>query len=247
MDLKEKVALITGSSSGIGKSIALALAEKGCVVLVNSRKNVEGGKSVVKQITENSGKAEYLQANLSDEKETLKLFSEIKNKYKSLDILVNCAGESKAGELGDLNLWKYQFENILLSTVNATSEFLKFKTSSLRKIVNISSIYGSPHGGNLEFMAYSAMKAAVNNLTVNLAKKLVPDVLVNAVAPGYTFTPPWGELTQELEKDIKRETRIGRFVSPEEIAQTVLLILQNDALVGQVITVDGGTLLKDLY
>lgn len=248
MKIKDKVALVTGSSSGIGRSIAVSLADEGAKVIVNSRKNEVDGNSVVSEITKKGGEAIYIKADLSEQSECKALFDSAVEKYGGIDFLVNCAGESKKGELENSDVWKYQFENILMSVVNATSEFLKVNLGKAnKKIVNISSIYGSTLGGNTDFMAYSAMKAAVNNLTINLAKKHVPDVLVNAIAPGYTFTPPWGELTSELKKDLERETKIERFVDPEEIAQAVLMVLKNDAIVGQTITVDGGTLLKDLY
>lgn len=190
--LKGKVALVTGSSSGIGRSIALALAEEGCVVIINSRKNVKGGYELMNELVDRSGKAIYVQGDLSKPDEAERLFETIVNKFKSLDILINNAGESKGGDFEDIELWRYQFENILLSQVISTSKFLKLKSKGLRKIVNISSIYGSELGGKENYVAYSAFKAGVNSMTVNLAKNLKGDVLVNAIAPGWTWTPAWG-------------------------------------------------------
>jgi len=247
MDLKDKVALVTGSSSGIGEAVALLLAKNHVKVVINSRKSTENGKKVVDKIEKLNGSAIFVKADLTAEKDVEFLFSEIYKVHKTVDILINNAGESTPGEFDDLDNWDYQIKNNLMSCVLVTKEFLKVENSNQRKIINISSIYGSGLGGNLDYMSYSAAKAAINNLTINLAKKYAPQIMVNAIMPGYTQTPPWGEMNKELEADLKKETKIGRFVYPYEIAHTVKYLLENDAITGQIITVDGGTLLKDLY
>jgi 3-oxoacyl-[acyl-carrier protein] reductase len=247
MELKNKTALVTGSSSGIGRAIVLALAKERVGVIVNSRKNVKGGIEVANKITKHGGQAIYIQGDLSNKEDVGKLFNSALKVFKRIDILVNNAGESISGELEDLEVWKYQLNNILLSAVIATGEFLKIENLDMRKIVNITSIYGSAIGSNTDYLAYGAAKAGLNNLTVNLAKKLGSSVLVNAVAPGWTWTPPWGKNRKKEERSLRTKLAIGRFVEPEEIAQTVVMILKNDAITGQVVTVDGGASLKDLY
>ena len=193
------------------------------------------------------GDAFYVQADVSIRDEVRDLLDKSLTKYKHIDILVNNAGESKKAVLGDLDNWNYQFNNILMSSVVTSDEFLRIKSNSMRKIVNISSIYGSGLGSNTSYLAYGAMKAAMNNLTVNLAKLLGSKTLVNAVAPGYTLTPAW-EVTSVLDdKGVNMNTKIKRLVYSEEIAATVTMILKNDAITGQIITVDGGATLKDLY
>jgi NAD(P)-dependent dehydrogenase (short-subunit alcohol dehydrogenase family) len=116
----------------------------------------------------------------------------------------------------------------------------------LRKIVNITSLYGTLHGGSAQFLQYSAFKAALASLTTTLNKSTAPGVIVNAVAPGYTETPAWAGAPPEVMEALARTTAIGRFVAADEVAHAVLFIAENDALVGQVITLDGGTSLKQL-
>src|SRR3989339_131404 len=139
MNLKGKAAVVTGSSSGIGEAIALSLASEGVKVVVNSRKNVVGGVAGVDKIKKFGGDAFYVQADVSIRDEVRDLLDKSLTKYKHIDILVNNAGESKKAVLGDLNNWNYQFNNILMSSVVTSDEFLRIKSNSMRKIVNISS------------------------------------------------------------------------------------------------------------
>jgi len=116
------------------------------------------------------------------------------------------------GNFDDIDLWKNQLENINLSQVITTSEFLKIEAKTLRKIVNISSIYGSNLGGKSNYVAYSAAKAGINNMTVNLAKNLGGKFTINAVAPGWTWSPAWGEDREGEEKSVKGRLPLNRFV-----------------------------------
>jgi 3-oxoacyl-[acyl-carrier protein] reductase len=117
----------------------------------------------------------------------------------------------------------------------------------LRKIVNITSIYGNPTTGDPEYLQYSAFKAALTNVTATPSKSVAPQILViNAVAPGYTETPAWAGASNESKEACARATLIGRFVRPEEVAHAVIFIAENDALAGQVLTLDGGTSLKGI-
>ncbi len=247
MDLKNKVALVTGSSSGIGEAIAIALAKEGAKVVVNSRNNVKGGMELVQKIKKNGGQAMYAQADLSNANQVRELFENSIKIYKTVDILVNNAGEARSGKFDDIENWKYQFENILLTQVLVTNEFLKVKTKRQRKIVNISSIYGLGMGTDFNSIAYGAMKSAVNSMTIDLARKFGNEILVNAIAPGYTWTPPWGENRAIQESKLKTEVKIQRFVETEEIADMAVSLLKNDAITGQIITIDGGATLKELY
>lgn len=245
MNLKGKVAVVTGSSSGIGEAIARALAKENVVVIVNSRNNTSKGEKVASGIVKDGGKALYIKADISDTNETKELFEKVLKEYGQIDVLVNNAGEARGGEFNDIDLWKFQFENILLSQVIATSEFLKHQSDIIRKIINISSIYGSHLGGKENYLAYSAAKAGVNSMTVNLAKNLGGNVLVNAIAPGWTWTPAWGEDRKSEESFVVGKLPIDRFVESEEVAQMVIELLKNDAITGQIITIDGGASLKE--
>ena len=204
MDLVGKVALVTGSSSGIGEAIAKSLAKEGVGVIVNSGKSAEKGTRVSDIINKNGGDSIYVQADVSDQKQTKILFEKIIDHFNKVDILINNAGNAQSGDYDDLEVWDSQHKNILMSMVTASDEFLKhIDTKNISKIVNVSSIYGSTLGGKLNFMAYSAAKAAMNNTTVNMAKMLGGKVLVNAVAPRWTWTPAWGDDKDEEENRLK--------------------------------------------
>jgi 3-oxoacyl-[acyl-carrier protein] reductase len=237
MDLKGKVALVTGASSGIGKAIAVALAHKRTHVLVHYGRNKAGAQETLKQV---------YQADLMNPKKVTSLCGEIKRATQAVDLLVNNAGDARPGEIGDESVWDYEYKNILLSAVHMSHEFLSLASSDLRKIINVSSLYGNLYGGNPQYLQYSAFKAALANLTTTLSKFAAPKVIVNAVAPGYTETPAWAGASKEAIEACARATLIGRFVTPQEVAHTVVFIAENDALVGQVLTIDGGTSLKGM-
>jgi 3-oxoacyl-[acyl-carrier protein] reductase len=115
-----------------------------------------------------------------------------------------------------------------------------------RKIINITSIYGNLRSGEPEYLQYSAFKGALANVTTTLNRATAPNVIVNAVAPGYTDTPAWAGVSREVRETYAGATLIGRFVMAEEIAHAAVFIAENDALVGQVLTIDGGTALKGM-
>lgn len=245
--IKNKNILTTGASSGIGQAIAIEVAKQGANVLIHYRKNEDGASKTLQEVNKYT-KGEIFAADLTKPEEVKKLFNEIKQKgYQALDVLVNNAGEATPGEFDDLEIWNHQLSNIFLSQVHTSNEFIKFdNTDSLRKIVNISSIYGILEMGNPNYPQYSAAKAAVNSLTLNLAKKYAPRILVNAVAPGYTLTPAWGDTPEKELKDCANQTKIGKFIKPEEIATVVIELLNNDAITGEIIRVDGGLHLLDI-
>ena len=245
MNLKDKKILITGASSGIGQAIAISCAQKGASVLISYRKNLKGAEHTLKEI-EKYSKGFIFQADLTDEKQIKKMFAEIFGKVGQVDVLVNNAGDAQPGDFFDNERWKDQFENIFFSALHVSQNFLRQNSESpLRKILNITSYYGNIGGGNTEFFAYSVAKAALSSMTVALAKT-DGKILVNAIAPGYTWPPPW-EGTSEAEKKIcESRTMINRYVAAEEIAHAVVGVLENDAITGQVITVDGGLSLQKL-
>ena len=111
--------------------------------------------------------------------------------------------------------------------------------------MNITSYYGNTGGGNTEYFAYSVAKAALSSMTVALAKTN-GKVLVNAIAPGYTWTPPWEGISEAEKKICESRTIINRCVAAEEIAHAVVGVLENDAITGQIITIDGGLSLQKL-
>ena len=243
MTLKDKTILVTGAPSGIGRAIALACAEKGATIVINYRNNKKGADETLREV-EKVSRGVIVQADCANEAQVEKMFREIAKKLGPIDALVNNAGDAQAGDFFDNDAWKYQFENILLSSVWCTQHFLKQNiVSKMRKIVNVGSVYGTLAGGNPDFFSYSVAKAAMASMTTTLAK-VDPKVLVNAVAPGYTLTPHWGVMTRAEKKKYERETTIGRFIEPAEVAHAAIALLENDAITGHVLVIDGGLALK---
>lgn len=247
MNLIRKTVLVTGSSSGIGKAIAIECAKNKNSVFIHYRKNKKGAEATLKEVNKYSiGK--IFQADLTNLSEVKNLFIEINKSNPKLDYLVNNAGEFQSGVLDNYKLWQSEFQNIFYSVLYVTNEFLHTKGSNqLRKIINISSAYGFLDTGITGSLQYCAAKAAINSLTVNLAKKLAPNILVNAVAPGYTWTPNWEGTSEKDMQTAKNLTRIKRYISPEEIASMVIQLLKNDAITGEIIRVDGGLHLPEIF
>ena len=246
MELKGINALVTGASSGIGRAAAVAFASKGATVLINYRNNKAGADKTLKEVEQHS-KGSIFQADVSELDQCQKMFEDIKSKHSTLDILVNNAGDARPGELNNYEMWDYQLKNILMSAVNSTSCFLELKgRSTPRKIVNITSMYGLFSSGCSDFFQYSAAKAAMNSLSQNLAKKYAPKVLTNAVAPGFTLTPAWEGVNESDMKAISKNCLTGRFITPEEVAEVVVFLAQNDSMNGEIVKIDTGTTLVDV-
>ncbi len=240
MNLKNKTILVTGSSSGIGQAIAIACAKKEAIVLIAYRKNLKGAEETLKEV-EKYSKGFIFQADLTDESQIEKMFLDISEKAGSIDVLVNNAGDAQSGDFFNNKMWKDNFQNIFFSAVHTSQKFLKQnEESNLRKILNISSYFGNIGFCDVDFFSYGTAKSAMSAMTATLAK-VSPKVLVNAIAPGYVLTPPWFEnMSEEDRKVCAEEEFIKRFIKPEEIADMATTILENDAMTGQIVTIDGG-------
>lgn len=243
MDLQGKNILVTGASSGIGQAIAVSCAKKGATVLIVCRKNRKGAEHTLKQV-EKYSKGFIFQADLTNEGQIKRMFSKISDEVGHADALVNNAGDARPGDFFDNKTWKAQFENIFFSALHVSQYFLQQrKKSSLGKILNITSYYGNIGCGNADYFAYSVAKAALSSMTTTLAKT-DGNVLVNAIAPGYTWTPAWEGMSEAEKKQYTSRTTIKRFVTADEIAHAAIAVLENDAITGQIITVDGGLSLQ---
>lgn len=240
--LKDKVAIVTGASRGIGKATAIALATEGAKVVVNYGRNSEAADAVVAEITEAGGEAIAIGADVSQAEAVDEMVNTIKEKFGRIDVLVNNAGITRDTLMLRMKLEDWQ----AVINLNLTGVFLCCKAVSkimLKQrsgtIINISSVAGEM--GNSGQANYSAAKAGVIGLTKTLAKEFAPrGVTVNAVAPGFIET----DMTKDLKADdILKLIPLGRYGKPEEIAGMIRFLAADPAskyITGQVFNVNGG-------
>jgi 3-oxoacyl-[acyl-carrier protein] reductase len=236
--LAGKLALVTGSSRGIGKAIALALAEQGADVVVNYRSNNSAAEQVVKQITSMGRKAAAVKADVSVPEESKRLLDEAKAKFAMpVSILVNNAGIAPQEPFDDIDeaKWDAVLDANLKSSFFVSRAFLPdMRKQKWGRIIFVSSVAAST--GGIVGPHYSASKAAMIGLMHYFAKNFVTDgVTSNAVAPGLTYT----EMAQGLESAIKN-IPVGRMGTAEEIASVCILLATNGFMNGQTVTADGG-------
>jgi ketoreductase RED2 len=234
-----KVAIVTGSSSGIGEAIALRLGELGANVVVNSANSVEAGKAVAAKIGTN---AMYVQADISDKDAGQNLLDETIKRFGKLDILINNAGWTSLVAHHDLEaltdeIFQKTFEVNVWGTWALTKAAMPLlKKSDDGNVVTITSIAGvRPVGSSI---AYSMSKAALNHMTLLLAKSCGP-VRVNAVAPGLVETP-WTKDWNDQHAGVKAMAPLGRSATPEDCVEATLGLLRTKYATGQVFVVDGG-------
>ena len=247
MDLNGKVAVITGSSSGIGKATALAFARQGAVVVVNSRSNSAGGEAVAAEIRASGGQALHVQANLTDEGQVAGLFEKTLDAFGTIDILVNNAGRTRAVPFleADKAHWQQAFDENLFSTVLCAHAAAKIMLARGRgRIINTSSIRGVQYAGTKVAIAYSAAKAAVVSFSKTLAKELAPHITVNVVAPGFTYTENYDRMAAEVKENMLANMPLKHFVTVDDVAQASVFLAAADSITGQVLLVDGGFTLK---
>ncbi|MDP3965020.1 MAG: SDR family oxidoreductase [bacterium] len=248
MKLQNKITLITGSTSGIGEATAKLFAKEGATVIVNGKNNSKGGLNVVNEITSAGGSAIFIQADVADQKNVDGMFEKIIKQYGTIDILINNAGVARSKTFLEttyqdwLNEFNDNFFGTVLCSQRATGIMLAKKSGV---ILNTSSIRGNLHTGREGIMPYSAAKAAVSNFTTTLAKELAPSIRVNAVAPGFTYTPYYDTLTEETKKGFIEKTYLKRFIQPNEIAEAFLYLATAEAITGEILVVDGGFTLKN--
>ena len=233
------VAIVTGSSSGIGEATAQRLSALGAKVVVNSASSVEAGRAVAAALP---GESLYVQADISDKVQGQRLLDETVAKFGRLDLLVNNAGWTTLVPHGDLDaLTDEIFMKTFEVNVFGTWWLTKAAMPLLRKsndghVVNITSIAGvRPVGSSI---AYSMTKAALNQMTRLLAKSHGP-VRVNAVAPGLVETP-WTKDWTTQHEGMKMMAPLKRSATADDCAEAVLALVRNKYVSGEVFVVDGG-------
>lgn len=241
--MNRKTILVTGSSRGIGKAIAVKYAKKGYNVIINCVKNEELLENVKKEIESYQVPCHAFVGDMGDYDTASRLFQDILKLYGHLDILVNNAGISHIGLLTDTSVdaWNHIINNNLTSVFNCCKLAVPGMVKRQQgKIVNISSVWGNV-GASCE-VAYSTTKGGINAFTKALAKELAPsNIQVNAIACGAIDTEMNHFLTDEELVELVDEIPAGRLGQAEEVADFVYAIThKNQYLTGQVIGLDGG-------
>jgi len=238
MKLKGINALVTGGNKGIGKAIVFALANKGVNVALSFYNEKKKAEETTRKLKKYNIKVVKIQADVRNYNQVKDMMELVKKKLGKVDILVNNAGTP--GLNSDIeNISIEEWNNVI--DVNLTGVFNCCKAAKTElvknkgKIVNISSIAGKM-GGTIG-CHYAASKAGVIGLTFALARELAPQVTVNAIAPGPVDTEL---LPVEIKNKLSKETPFGRIAKPEEIAHTVIYLLENDYVSGEVIDVNAG-------
>ncbi|QUH21685.1 3-oxoacyl-[acyl-carrier-protein] reductase [Alkaliphilus sp. B6464] len=244
LNLTGKTALVTGGSRGIGRSIALALANQGANVIINYTSNEESAAKVVEEIESFNVKALAVKANVSNAEEINYMMYKIEEIFDGIDILVNNAGitrdnlfirmkEEDWDQVMDINL-----KGVFLCTKAVVRKMIKRKYG---KIINLSSVVGVV--GNPGQANYCASKAGVIGFTKSLAKEIAgKNITVNAIAPGFIETDMTKVLPENVKESMLEIIPMKKYGKPEDIANLVLFLSSDNAsyITGQVIHVDGG-------
>jgi ketoreductase RED2 len=233
-----RVVAVTGSSSGIGAATARAFAEAGASVLVNSARSVEEGEAVAASLPD----ALYVQGDITEASVPERLVAAAVDRWGRLDTLVNNAGTTALIPHHDLqaasvDVWRRIFEVNVFGTWAMSVAAMPALRDAHGSIVNVASVAGvRPTGSSVP---YAASKAALNHMTVLLAKVVGPEVRVNAVAPGLVDTP-WTEDWDVVREVVRQVAPMKRSGQPEDVADVILALARAAYVTGQVVVVDGG-------
>jgi 3-oxoacyl-[acyl-carrier protein] reductase len=244
MNFTDRVAIVTGSSRGIGRGIALRLAKEGAKVVVNYRGSEAAAAAVVEQIKAAGGEAIALQADVSQVTEAQALIDTAKEAYGRVDILVNNAGTTRDTLLVRMSEedWDVVIDTNLKGTFNCikavSRQMMRQRYGRIVNITSVSGIAGNPGQAN-----YASAKAGIIGLTKTVAKELGSrGITCNAVAPGFVPTDLTASLPQDLVDLAIERTPLGRMGTVEDMAAAVAYLASDEAgfVTGQVLAVDGG-------
>jgi len=242
--MENKVVLVTGSSSGIGRSIAYSLAKRGCNIVIHYNSNLKEAKKLESEIKKYNVETLIVKCDLENENEIYSMVDTIIDKFKKIDYLVNNAAVAIDTTMDDKS--KENFIKTL--NINLVGTFLLSKKvadimykNKFGKIINISSTNGIDTYYT-ESLDYDASKAALISLTHNLSKYYAPYVIVNAVCPGWVNTPMNKNLDKEFIENENKKIYLNRFAEPSEIASLVeFLLIDASYINNSIIRIDGGS------
>lgn len=246
--LEGKTALVTGASRGIGRAIALALAEAGANVAVNYAGNRDKAEQVVTDIQNLGSKAFAIQASVADADAVRSMVKEVTSEFGSLDILVNNAGITRDTLI--MRMKEQDWDDVLNTNLKGVFHCTKAVTRQMMKqrsgrIINMASVTGLI--GNAGQASYSASKAGIIGLTKTSARELAArNITVNAIAPGFIATDMTDELNDEVKEEMLKQIPLARFGKPEDVAALVRFLASDESgyITGQTFCVDGGMVMQ---
>lgn len=243
MSFHNKVVLVTGGGTGIGRATSLLLGERGAAVAVNYSRSAVEAEETVREIKQAGGRAFAIQADVSRDDEVREMVEQVVRQFGTIDYLVNNASITRYIAMNDLEAVTEEIWDDLLG-VNVKGMFNCARAAApyLREgkqgaIVNVGSVAGMTGKGSS--LPYAVSKAAVHGLTKSLAHALAPEIRVCGIAPGAVATR-WWEGKEEQMRSLITHLPLERISPPEEIAQLICAVLEQSSLTGQIITVDNG-------
>lgn len=244
-NLKDKVAIVTGGSRGIGKSICLKMAERGANLVIVYASNDEIANKTVEEVSKFDNEVVAYKCDVSQDLEVKRLVDKVNSKFKKIDILVNNAGirDDKLAFNMDYDCFNKIIQTNLIGTFNMIHHlYLNFVKNNYGRIINISSTVGI--NGNIGQSNYAASKAGIIGLSKSIAKELGrKNVTCNVIAPGFIETDMTSSLKNKQE--ILHNIPLNKFGTPEDIASTAVFLASDEAryITGSIIKVDGGLIL----
>lgn len=244
LTLEGKTCLVTGGSRGIGKAIALKLAELGANVAITYSSSADAANKVKAEIESLGRKAKAIQANATDFTRSEEVINEIVDDWGQLDVLVNNAGITKDNLI--LRMSEEQWDDVITTNLKSIFNYSKAAAKPMMRnrggsIINISSVVGI--SGNAGQSNYSASKAGIIGFTKSYAKELASrNIRANVIAPGYILTEMTEVLDEKILEGIKAETPLGRAGNADEVANAVAFLASDlsSYITGEVLRVDGG-------
>jgi 3-oxoacyl-[acyl-carrier protein] reductase len=252
MQLAGKAAIVTGGGTGVGRATALELARQGCSVLVNYSRSRDDAEKTAAELQALGVKALAHQADVADDAACCQMVAEAVKAFGRVDILINNAGTTKFVLANDLDKvtdedWQRIYAvNVIGPFHCARAVKEAMLASGGGQIINTTSV--AAFAGKGSSIPYAASKAALNNLTIALARTLAPKIRVNAVAPGF-ITGRWleqgfGPAYEGVKRTIERMTPLEKVCDPEDVAAAIMSLITGSALVtGQILICDGGMLI----